>query len=1221
MNSPSTRQLLQSLLKDRILMLDGATGTMVQRHDLTEEDFRGDRFGDHPSELKGNNDLLCLTRPDLVTAIHEAYLQAGADLIETNTFNANAISQADYDLASVARDINVAAASLARAAAEKFSTPDKPRFAVGVLGPTTRTASLSPDVNDPGARNITYDQLYDAYREAADGLLEGGAHLLMVETIFDTLNAKAALHAVMDLLDERGEDVPLMISGTITDASGRTLSGQTAEAFWHSVRHARPLSVGLNCALGAADLRQHVQTLAETADVFVSAHPNAGLPNAFGGYDETPEQMAGTLAEFADAGLINIIGGCCGTGPEHIEAIAEAMSTRTPRPIPDVGHGLRLSGLEPVTLDEHALFANIGERTNVMGSAKFRRLIKEEKYEEALSVAAQQVRNGAQLIDINMDEGLLDAEAAMTRFVNLVATEPEIARVPIVIDSSKWDVLKAGLKCMQGKGVVNSISLKEGEEPFLEQARDILRYGAAVIVMAFDESGQAETIEHKVEICERAYKLLTEKVGFEPDDIIFDPNVFAVATGIEEHNDYGRAFIEACRIIKEKMPRAHISGGISNVSFSFRGNNGVREAIHAVFLYHAIKAGLDMGIVNAGQLAVYDELDPDLRERVEDVILNRRPDATERLLEVADSVKGSKRADAEDLSWREGTVEERLSHALVRGITTFIDADTEEALDKYGRPIHVIEGPLMDGMNIVGELFGEGKMFLPQVVKSARVMKKSVAWLQPHLEAEKAANPGSGPKGRIIMATVKGDVHDIGKNIVGVVLGCNNYEVIDLGVMVPSAKILAAAREHEADVIGLSGLITPSLDEMVRVAADMQREGMELPLLIGGATTSKMHTALKIDPAYEGSVVYVPDASRAVGVVSKLLSEDASEDYRAGISEAYDKLRTQRAGRKSASRHVSLEDARANALPYDAARKEPAPAQPGVHVWSDVTLDDLLGTIDWGPFFRSWDLPGSYPAVLDHPKVGEQARQLFDDAKALLKKMVDEKLIEARAVFGLFPAVRDGDDLKVQGPDGELVLHTLRQQNDKRGTSPNYALADFVDTKDDWIGAFCVTAGHGVFELARSYQDDHDDYQAIMVKALADRLAESFAEHLHRHIRTEAWGYAHDEDLSNEQLISESYQGIRPAPGYPACPDHTEKGLLWKLLKVEENIGVSLTESYAMWPAASVSGLYFSHPDSRYFGVGRIGKDQVQDYANRKGWDLSTAERWLAPSLGYNPEG
>jgi 5-methyltetrahydrofolate--homocysteine methyltransferase len=1207
-------QALIDALSERILVLDGATGTLMQARGLQESDFRAERFADHPVDLQGNMEVLSLVRPDVVRDCHDAYLKVGADLIETNTFTANALAQADFAMEHLAREMCAASARIAREAAEAWSTDDKPRWVVGVLGPTTRTASISPDVNDPAARNVTFEQLRAGFHDAAHGLLDGGADCLMVETSFDTLNAKAALYAIEQVKEERGIDVPVLVSGTITDRSGRTLSGQTAEAFLNSVAPYRPLSVGLNCALGANDLRPHVATLAANYEGFVSVHPNAGLPNEMGGYDDTPEQMATVLADFASAGLFNIVGGCCGTTPAHIEAIAQAVAAHPPRQPATPSPALRLSGLEATTIDEHTLFVNIGERTNVTGSRRFARLIKEEDYETALRVARQQVENGAQLIDVNMDEGMLDGPAAMTRFLNLVATEPDIAKVPLVIDSSKWEVIEAGLRCAQGKCVVNSISLKEGEEEFLRQAREVRRYGAAAIVMAFDEQGQADTVERRVQICGRAYDLLVNEVGFPADDIIFDPNVFAVATGIAEHDRYALDFIEAVAAVKERCPGARISGGISNVSFSFRGNNPVREAIHAVFLFHAIRNGLDMGIVNAGALPVLENLDPVLRERVEDVVLARRPDATERLLEIADEAKGQARARKTDDSWRQLPVTERLQHALVHGNADHIEADTAEALEELGRPILVIEGPLMDGMNVVGDLFGSGKMFLPQVVKSARVMKKSVAWLQPYLEAEKS--DGAEVKGKVLMATVKGDVHDIGKNIVGVVLQCNNFEVVDLGVMVPTERILDAAVEEGVDLIGLSGLITPSLDHMVGVAREMQRRGMHTPLLIGGATTSVAHTAVKIEPNYSGPVVHVKDASRAVGVAGSLMSETQAEGYLAEVRQRYDDVRKRRASGRKALRTLTDARGREESLP----QVDRPVAQPGLHVIDHVTVADLAEIIDWTPFFQAWQLRGSYPRILDDPKVGEQARSLLSDAQRVLDTLSKADWVDLKAVVGLWPARRRGDDVVVYEADGtteRAVLHMLRQQGDKLPQCRS--LADYVSPDGDWIGGFCVTAGHGVHERARELEAEHDDYEAILLKAVADRLAEAFAEWMHRHVRTQLWGYAPDEDLDVVSLIKEQYEGIRPAPGYPAQPDHTEKRTLWELLDAEAHTGVSLTESCAMWPAASVSGLYFAHPDARYFAIGDLGRDQVEDYARRKGWKVAEAEQWLASNLGYDP--
>jgi 5-methyltetrahydrofolate--homocysteine methyltransferase len=1238
---------LEQLLQERILILDGAMGTMIQRYKLDEAGYRGERFKDWPCDLKGNNDLLSLTQPQIISDIHKAYLEAGADIIETNTFNSTSISLADYQQEDLVYELNYESARLAREAADAFSTADaapgsasaaggrmpgaaRPRFVAGVLGPTNRTASLSPDVNNPGFRNVSFDALKDTYYEATRALVEGGADIILIETIFDTLNAKAAAFAVQSYFEDTGNKRPVMISGTITDASGRTLSGQTAEAFFNSLRHIKPISLGFNCALGAKQLRQYVEELAGTADCYVNVHPNAGLPNEFGEYDESPEDMARELGEWAESGFLNIIGGCCGTTPPHIRAIAEAVSKFPPRKKVDNNFVLRLSGLEPCNITEESLFVNVGERTNVTGSARFKRLILEEQYDEALHVARDQVESGAQVIDINMDEGMLDGEQAMVTFLNLIAGEPDISRVPIMIDSSKWPIIEAGLKCIQGKGIVNSISMKEGEDAFIENARLCRKYGAAIIVMAFDESGQADTKERKVEICSRAYRILTEQVGFPPEDIIFDPNIFAVATGIEEHNSYGVDFIEATRDIKTSLPHAKISGGVSNVSFSFRGNNPVREAIHAVFLYHAIKAGMDMGIVNAGQLAIYDELPEELRERVEDVVLNRRDDATERLLDIADKYKGdgSTAEKKEDLEWRERDVTERLEHALVKGIDAYVEEDTEAARQIVERPIQVIEGPLMDGMNVVGDLFGEGKMFLPQVVKSARVMKKAVAYLLPYIEAEK--DEKSKAKGKILMATVKGDVHDIGKNIVGVVLQCNNFEVIDLGVMVPAQKILDAAKEHDVDIIGLSGLITPSLDEMAHLAKEMQREGFDLPLLIGGATTSRVHTAVKIEPGYHGITVYVKDASRAVGVAQNLVSEDHKAPYVAEIKAEYEKVRAMHAGKQRKTEWLTLRHARANKIPLDwDDYTPPVPKNWGITVYDDYSLEELRDYIDWSPFFKTWELAGSHPKIFDDKIVGEHARNLFEDAKAMLDKIIDEKWLQAKAVFALFPANQvNDDDIEVYTDESRsdvlTTLHHLRQQNQKPPGRPNQCLADFIAPKDtglkDYIGAFAVTTGIGIDEHVQRFEADHDDYHSIMLKALADRLAEAFAERLHEKVRKEHWGYSADETLDNKDLIKEQYKGIRPAPGYPACPEHTEKALLWKLIDPVTNAGISLTEHFAMLPTAAVSGWYFSHPESKYFGVGKINRDQVEDYAQRKGMTLEEAERWLAPNLGYDPD-
>ena len=1211
MKESANEQEILAALSRRILVLDGAMGTMLQRHRLTEDDYRGSRttrrFADWHRDLKGNNDLLVLTQPDIVAGVHREYLAAGADILETNTFNANAISMADYGMEELSYELNVAGAALARRVCDEFEAqnPARPRWVAGVLGPTNRTASISPEVENPGARNVTFDELVSAYLEAVRGLVDGGADVLMVETIFDTLNAKAALFAIETYFEQTGTTFPVMISGTITDASGRTLSGQTAEAFWASMAHVRPLSIGLNCALGAAQLRGYVQELSRIADCHISAHPNAGLPNAFGGYDETAEMMAEHIAEWARSGLLNIVGGCCGSTPEHIAAIAKAVEGVAPRAIPMVEPYLRLSGLEPFTVTPTTNFVNVGERTNVTGSARFAKLILEGNYNEALAVARQQVESGAQVIDVNMDEGLLDAQHAMVTFLNLVASEPDISRVPIMVDSSKWSVIEAGLKCLQGKGIVNSISLKEGEAEFLRQARLVRQYGAAVIVMAFDEQGQADTVQRKVEICTRAYHLLVERVGFPPQDIIFDPNIFAIGTGIEEHADYALAYFDATRQIKATLPHAKISGGVSNVSFSFRGNNPLREAIHAVFLYHGIKAGMDMGIVNAGQLVPYEDIPSDLRERVEDLVLNRRPDATERLMDVADQVKGRAK-EVEDVAWRRLPVDERITHALVHGIDAFVVEDTEEARGTVNHPIEVIEGPLMRGMNVVGDLFGAGKLFLPQVVKSARVMKKAVAHLIPFIEALKTAD--TKPVGRVLMATVKGDVHDIGKNIVGVVLQCNGYEVVDMGVMQSCAAILDKAREVNADVIGLSGLITPSLEEMSFVASEMERQGFTIPLLIGGATTSKAHTALKIEPVYKGPVVHVLDASRAVGVTSNLLSDDRREAYVAGVRAEYETIRVSRAARGGAERLVSLEAARANKAKIDLSVPVPVPTFTGARTLAPYPLEDLVPFIDWTPFFQTWELAGYYPAILNDAVVGTQARTLLADAKAMLHKMVTDDRIEARAVFGFWPAIAVGDDIAlytdVSKAERLATLHMLRQQLDKKGDGrPNSCLADYVAPAEsgvtDYVGAFAVTTGHGVEELAAEYRAAHDDYNAIMVQALADRLAEALAERLHQRVRTEFWGYSTDEVLDTDGLIKERYQGIRPAPGYPACPDHAEKGTLFALLDVPDRAGIRLTESFAMYPAASVSGWYFWRPEAKYFGVGAMADDQLQDYRAR----------------------
>ncbi|MBT4454071.1 MAG: methionine synthase [Candidatus Marinimicrobia bacterium] len=1171
---------MKRILNNNILVFDGAMGTMVQSYKLTEADFCGNRFINHSCDLKGNNDLLCLSRPDIVGEIHKAYYDVGADIVETNTFNANAISQADYGIEDLAYEINFEAAKIAKSIAKTYL--DKPRYVAGALGPTNRTASMSPDVNDPGFRNVSFDELKIAYYDQAKGLLDGGVDLFLIETVFDTLNCKAALFAVQTLLEERGIEIPIMVSGTITDASGRTLSGQTVEAFWHSIRHANLTAVGLNCALGAEQIRPWLDELSTIADIPVFVYPNAGLPNEFGEYDESPEAMAAIIKEFAESGLVNLVGGCCGTTPPHIKAISKAVAGLTPRKIPDIDPLTKLSGLEPVTIRPESNFVNIGERTNVTGSAKFRRLIKEDNYEEALSVARQQIENGAQIIDVNMDEGLLDSEEAMVTFLRLIAAEPDIAKVPVMVDSSKWTVLEEGLKNLQGKGIVNSISMKEGEAEFIRQAKIIKKYGAAVIVMAFDEKGQAESYDRKVEICSQAYKILTEEVGFPPEDIIFDPNIFAVATGIEEHNGYGLDFIKAVKTIKETLPSVHISGGISNLSFSFRGNNGVREAMHSSFLYHAVQAGMDMGIVNAGQLTLYDDIPPDLKERVEDVLFNRGKDATDRLVKIADEYQGVKKVAKKDLSWREKTVEERLSHALVDGITDFVVEDTEEARQKYERPIHVIEGPLMDGMNVVGDLFGAGKMFLPQVVKSARVMKKAVAHLLPFIETEKDELGLTGKSnGRIIMATVKGDVHDIGKNIVGVVLGCNGYDIIDLGVMVPSDKILSTAKEKGADIIGLSGLITPSLDEMVHVASEMERLKLDIPLMIGGATTSQKHTAVKIEENYSGPTIHVIDASRAVGVVSKLLNVDEKDSFISDTKANFLKIREARA-KGSKLKRLDIATARSRKLQIDWDQYQvPTPKFQGVKVFEDYPLDELVDYIDWSPFFHAWELKGVYPKMLTDGKYGDEAQKLFDDGQTLLNRIISEKLVTTKGVIGIHPAHAENESVITD----EVTFNFPRQTVDKGTNGINYSLADFIGPNDDFIGTFAVTAGHGIETIVKEFENQHDDYNAIMVKVLADRLAEAFAERLHQRMRKEFWGYATDESMNNDSLINEKYQGIRPAPGYPACPDHAEKDKIWKMLNVEENTGITLTESRAMYPAASVSGWYFSHSESRYFSV------------------------------------
>ncbi len=1213
--------LLPEIAAQRILVLDGAMGTMIQAHKPDEAAYRGDEFAYHPHELKGNNDVLSITQPDMIADIHRAYFRAGADMVETNSFSSTAIAQADYGLQDRAYDLNHAAAQLARNVANDFEADGKPRYVAGTLGPTNRTASLSPDVNDPSLRNITYDELHAAYKQATLGLLEGGADLILIETIFDTLNAKAAIHAVGDVFSETGVRLPLMISGTITDLSGRTLSGQTSAAFWHAVRHAKPFSVGLNCALGTKEMRPYIEELSRLADTHICVYPNAGLPNEFGEYDETPSYMAGLLQGLADDGVVNIVGGCCGTTDEHIKALADMVKPVAPRAYPTIEPRLRLSGLEPFTLSDEITFVNIGERTNVTGSAKFRRLITEGDYDEALAVARQQVENGAQIIDVNMDEGLLDSQAAMVTFLNLLATEPDIARVPIMIDSSKWSVIEAGLKCVQGKAIVNSISLKEGEEIFLTQAKLCRDYGAAIVVMAFDEQGQADSAQRKINICTRAYRLLTETINFPPEDIIFDPNVFAIATGIEEHNHYAVDFIEACAHIRKNLPHAHVSGGISNISFSFRGNDIVREAMHAVFLYHAIQNGLDMGIVNAGQLAVYENIDPALRTAVEDVVLDKDDGATDRLLALAETYRGQKTDtdDTDKLTWRENDVAARLKHALMNGITDFIEEDTEAARQELGKPLQVIEGPLMDGMNHVGDLFGAGKMFLPQVVKSARVMKRAVAYLEPFMEDEKSAGEQAG---KILMATVKGDVHDIGKNIVGVVLQCNNYEVIDLGVMVSARDILATAKKEQVDIIGLSGLITPSLDEMCHVAAEMQREGFDIPLLIGGATTSKTHTAVKIHPCYEqGQAVHVLDASRAVGVAANLLGEN-KPSYVADIQADYEAIAKARAAEGKQKKRLSLAAARANRLQADFSSHKPTrPQFLGTKIFADYDLSLLRDYIDWTPFFQTWDLHGRYPAILEDDVVGDAARTLYNDAQAMLDKIIAEKWFTAKAVIGFWQAGAQDDDILIYDEGGNVVSRFcgLRQQMQHSRTRPNYCLSDFIAPYDsgveDYIGGFAVTVGHGENERADAFTAAGDDYSAIMCKALADRLAEAFAEHMHEQVRKTHWGYAADEDFNNQDLIAEAYQGIRPAPGYPAQPDHTEKPVLFELLNATNATGIKLTESYAMWPGASISGLYFSHPQAAYFGVGKIDEEQLVDYATRKNMSRDEMAVWLSPIL------
>ncbi len=1239
-----TPHLIERLLEQRILILDGAMGTMIQQYKLTEDHYRGvvahdgdieprQSFADHPLDLKGNNDLLLLTQPQIIRGIHAEYLEAGADILETNTFNANSVSMADYQMEHLVYELNVAGAKLARDVCDEYENqvPNKPRFVAGVLGPTTRTASISPDVNDPGFRNINFDQLVEGYTEAIRGLLDGGADLLMVETIFDTLNAKAALFAIEQYFDHHNVRVPIMISGTITDASGRTLSGQTTEAFWNSLSHTKPLSIGLNCALGAELMRPYVEELSRVATTYLSAHPNAGLPNPLSetGYDESPEHTAKLVKEFATSGFLNIAGGCCGTTPAHIKAIAEALKDVPPRRIPELEKKCRLSGLEPFNIGDDSLFVNVGERTNVTGSKMFARLVLAGDYSTAVNVARQQVENGAQVIDINMDEAMLDSQFAMTKYLNLIASEPDISRVPLMIDSSKWSVIEAGLKCVQGKAIVNSISMKEGEAEFIKYAKLVRRYGAAAVVMAFDEKGQADTQQRKIEICQRSYDILVNQVGFPPEDIIFDPNIFAIATGIEEHNNYAVDFIEATRWIRKNLPYAKISGGVSNVSFSFRGNDAMREAIHTVFLYHAVQAGMNMGIVNAGQLGVYDEIPADLREAVEDVVLNRRPDAGERLVVVAENVTGGAKVQVEDLAWRQGTVQERLTHALVRGINTYVVEDTEEARLQSTYPVEVIEGALMTGMNVVGDLFGAGKMFLPQVVKSARVMKQAVAHLVPYIEAEKARSGDNKPKGKIVIATVKGDVHDIGKNIVTVVLQCNNFEVINMGVMVPCQKILDTAREHNADMIGLSGLITPSLEEMAYVAKEMQRQGFTIPLLIGGATTSRMHTAVKIEPNYtSGVTVYVTDASRAVGVCNNLLSSTLHDSYVAGIKTDYAKTRELHANKKPQGARYKLADARAHGLKTDwASYTPPKPSFIGVKALSDYSLAEISPYIDWTPFFQTWELSGRYPKILNDEVIGEAARNLFHDAQAMLKRIIDEKWLGANAVFGLFPANSvNNDDIEIYTDESRshvaMTWHNLRQQMVKPEDKPNLSLGDFIAPKEsgvaDYIGAFAVTTGIGIDERVAEFESKHDDYNSIMLKALADRLAEAFAELLHARVRREFWGYAADEQISTEDLIDEKYRGIRPAPGYPACPDHTEKRALFELLDAPNKAGITLTESFAMLPTAAVSGFYFSHPQSQYFATAKADKDQIEDYAQRKGLSIEETERWLAPVLNYD---
>lgn len=1214
----NTKSKFEQEIEKRILVLDGAMGTMIQRYTLTEEDFRAERFKNHPHDLRGNNDLLSITQPQIIKEIHAQYLEAGADIIETNTFSSTTIAQADYKLEHLAYELNYESAKIAKEVAEEYTrkNPAKPRFVAGAFGPTNRTASISPDVNNPGYRAITFDELVTAYSEQARGLIDGGCDWLLVETVFDTLNCKAALFAITQVQKEKGTNLPVSVSGTITDASGRTLSGQTTEAFWISVKHANLTSIGLNCALGAKDMRPYLETLSNVAHTWVSVYPNAGLPNAFGGYDETPVMMADDIEDFCKSGFVNIVGGCCGTTPDHIREFSRVAAKYQPRTKPRRIPFMQLSGLEPVTMTAESNFMNVGERTNVTGSAKFLKLIKEDKYEDALAVALDQVQGGAQVIDINMDEGMLDGEDAMQRFLNLTASEPDIARVPVMIDSSKFHIIEAGLKCLQGKGIVNSISLKGGEEEFVKQAELIRNYGAAVIVMAFDEKGQADNYERRIEICERSYRILVDKVGFPPEDIIFDPNIFPVATGMEEHRKNALDFFRATKWIKDNLPHAHVSGGVSNVSFSFRGNNPVREAMHSAFLYHAIKHGMDMGIVNPTMLEVYDDIPKDLLEHVEDVLLDRRDDATERLLAFAETVKKKDKTEVVNEEWRNGSVEDRLAHALVKGIVEFIDADTEEARQKYPKPLEVIEGPLMAGMNIVGDLFGAGKMFLPQVVKSARVMKKAVAYLLPYLEEEKKRSGDTAKNnGKILLATVKGDVHDIGKNIVAVVLACNNYEIVDLGVMVPADKILERAREENAQIIGLSGLITPSLDEMVHVAKEMERLGMKQPLLIGGATTSKLHTAVKVAPAYSGNVVHVLDASKAVTVASSLLSKDESANFVAGVKREYEEMRELHANRRSDIEYVTLEQARANKATIDWANEEiKQPNFVGVKVFDDYSLEELAEYIDWSPFFSTWEMSGTYPRIFESEKYGKEAKKLFEDAQALLKKVIAEKWITAKAVIGIFPAKSVNDSIVL---DNGIHFDFMRQQTKKSGNQPNFCLADYVAPANDYFGAFAVTAGIGIEKWLEKFEKDHDDYNSILLKALADRLAEAFAERMHQRVRKEFWGYAANETLSNEELIQEKYQGIRPAPGYPACPDHTLKPQIWQALDVEKNTGITLTESYAMYPTASVSGFYFTSPHVKYFGIGKIQKDQVEALAKERGLSVAEMERWLGPNLAY----